>query len=304
MLQTYSGLLRIKGSEYMKDLGVSYSKYNGFLCIEGIGRETIDLDKTFDCGQCFRWEKLCDGTWVGVIDSSIFMLKHKNFNGLDCIITTASREEWENKLINYLDINNDYIINVPENDKFAIESVEKGKGIKILDQDPWETLISFIISQRNSIPKIKKTIDRLCERFGKKIVLNVNGIDYERYTFPSKEVLSTLDIGDLAGIGLGYRDIYIIEAARSKIDLSDLKKRSSDSYKVVEELEKMYGVGPKVANCVALFGMHKLNVFPIDVWMQRIIDRYYNGSLDWQKYGSLAGVIQQYMFYNIRFSKD
>lgn len=284
-------------------MGVSYDymDYNGFLCIKNIGRDLIDLDKTFECGQCFRWEKLADGTWIGVVNNKIFMLKHKDINGVPCIITNSTLEDWKNILVDYLDLNYAYNISIPDSDKFAKQACEIGKGIRILKQDPWETLISFIISQRNNIPKIKTTISKLCNRFGDIISIKVNGVTYTKNTFPSKQCISKLSISDLDGLGLGYRDRYIIEAANSDVDVYKLRDSKVSSEVALNILQSLYGVGPKVANCVALFGLHKLDVFPIDVWMQRIIDQYYNGDIDIKSYGSLAGLIQQYMFYTIRF---
>ena len=285
-----------------------YSTYNNFLCIKNIDRDTLDLDKTFDCGQCFRWRKLPDGTWIGVVADKIFMLKHKNIDGIDCIITTATQEEWENILYKYLDLDTDYSkLTVPDGDTFAIEAMQAGKGIRILRQDAWESIISFIISQRNNIPKIKSTIKKLCEEYGNEIEIEVNGEVYKEYTFPTAERLAECKLVDIKSIGLGYRDIYILMAAKDVVDgriSIDKLINCNNADCIIEELKSMVGVGPKVANCIALFGLHKLETFPIDVWMQRIIDTEYNGHLDYKAYGSLAGLLQQYMFYYMKYKKS
>lgn len=286
---------------------MKYSTYNNFLCIEGISRSLLDLDKTLNCGQCFRWRKLPDDTWVGTIDNKIFMAKHKEIDGKPCIITTANTDEWENILHKYFDLDTDYEseLTIPSDDDFANKAYEFGKGIRILRQNKWESLISFIISQRNNIPKIMSTINKLCMAFGEKLEIEVLGKKYTDYTFPSAEVLSKLDISDLDGIGLGYRDEYILLAARTivnkQIDLDKLADSKVTGYQAVDELLELRGVGPKVANCVALFGLHKLDMFPIDIWIQRIIDTYYNGALNYTMYGKLAGLVQQYMFYYIKY---
>lgn len=288
---------------------MSYSEYNNFLCIENIDKGLLDLDKTLDCGQCFRWRKLQDGTWIGVVNNQIFMVKNKEINGKHCIITTASKEEWENILYKYFDLDTDYEakLSIPSSDTFALKAREYGKGIRILKQDKWEALVSFIISQRNNIPKIMSTIDKLCKAFGNKIEIEVLGRKYENYTFPNVDTLANLDISDLDGIGLGYRDEYILLAAKyvknNWIDLEKLSDKNISGSIAVDNLLELRGVGPKVANCVALFGLHKLDMFPIDVWIQRIIDDYYDGILDHTVYGELAGLVQQYMFFYIKYNK-
>lgn len=285
---------------------MKYSTYNGFLCIENIDRYTLDLDKTLNCGQCFRWKKLPDDTWIGVVGNKQFMVKHKEIDSKQCIITTATQNEWENILYKYFDLDYDYEANltIPCTDEFVNKAHEFGRGIRILRQDKWESLVSFIISQRNNIPKIMSTINKLCIAYGNKIEIEVLGKKYTDYTFPDAKTLSKLDISDLDGIGLGYRDEYILLAAKAIenniIDLERLADDKISGYQAVEELLELRGVGTKVANCTALFGLHKLDMFPIDVWIQRIIDNYYNGELDYSVYGNLAGLVQQYMFYYIK----
>lgn len=272
----------------------------------------INLEKTFNCGQCFRWNyDNQTNTWRGIVRNKVYWIREKEENGRKFIETTASKSEWNKILFTYLDLDTVYEdeLDIPNSDKFAINAQNAGRGIKILRQEPWETLISFIISQRNNIPKIKSTIERLCKAYGKKLeVYNENGKQYpsELYGFPSASVLASLDISDLENLGLGYRDEYILNAAKAVdndiINLDELTFSQVNGNKAVEQLMTLKGVGPKVANCVALFGLHKLDMFPIDVWIQRIIDTYYNGNINIESYGKLAGVVQQYMFYYIKFN--
>lgn len=265
----------------------------------------IDLDKTFNCGQCFRWNKLGD-FWVGVVRNKVYAIKKVD----NTLITTATPDEF-NYLRDYLDLDADYTIEIPDTDRFALESAKFGNGIRILKQEPWEMLISYIISQRNNIPKIKSTIEKLCKAFGKELdIQDVNGNKYNHkfYGFPSVDELSVLNTDDLHDIGLGYRDEYIIKAAKEvasgRLKLESLLDNKVSGDEAVNILLSLRGVGPKVANCVALFGLHKLDMFPIDVWIQRVIDTYYNGSIDISHYGNMAGVVQQYMFYYIKYSDN
>lgn len=275
------------------------------------GADKIDLDKTFDCGQCFRWIKIDEHTWQGAIQDNIYLISEDIVSGQKILKTTASITEWNDIIKLYLDLDTDYTINVPSNDTFAKSAVKYGNGIRILQQDPWETLISFIISQRNNIPKIKTTISKLCDSFGDTLSIKIIDLNGETkvktwHSFPTADKLAELDVSDLNGIGLGYRDEYILGAAKAvkhcKINLEKLRGTNVSGEYAIDNLMQLNGVGPKVANCVALFGLHKLDMFPIDVWIQRIIDRYYSGSLDPKVYGDKSGVMQQYMFYYIKHS--
>lgn len=286
------------------------------MVVHNIPRSKLDLDKTFNCGQCFRWEKQSDGSWIGIINNNIFSLKHIIVDGVECIETNATEEEWNNILYNYLDLDTDYDISILDtydhnkksmiytSDTFAIKAMKAGAGIRILRQDPWEAIISFIISQRNNIPKIKSTIHNMCVKHGNMINKTINSREYIGYTFPKPDKLT--DITKLTGIGLGYRDEYVSRAALVMEEypefMSYITSGNIDTDGVIYKLQELKGVGPKVANCIALFGLHRLDAFPVDVWMQRIIDQYYDGNLDYTVYGNLAGLVQQYMFYYIKYT--
>lgn len=271
-----------------------------------IDKQILDIDKTFSCGQCFRWNKIGD-YWYGVINNKLFFIKSIVINDKQYIETTATQDEWDEILYKYFDLDADYNITLPINDIFANKAKKFGEGIRILRQDTWETLISFIISQRNNIPRIKTTIEKLCKTFGNKLdIRDKNGNTYNKefYGFPSIEKISKLNINDMLDLGLGYRSEYIIKVAKDvyegSIDINTINTLSDDE--VIARLLDIKGVGPKVANCVALFGLHRLDMFPIDVWIQRVIDRYYDGHIDISRYRPLSGLIQQYMFYYIKYS--
>ena len=188
-------------------------------------------------------------------------------------------------------------------------SIEFGSGIRILKQDLWETLISFIISANNNIPRIKGIIERMSQKYGKEIIYKGN----KYYTFPSAKELSKASVEDLRTLGLGFRDKRIYDTTKlileSKINLNELSSME-DTYKIREELLTIPGVGPKVADCILLFGLNRFEVFPIDVWVRRVMNELYIKNEDETKvkkeeieklaktkYASLAGIAQQYLFY-------
>ena len=190
------------------------------------------------------------------------------------------------------------------------ESINYGRGIRILNQDLWETIISFIISANNNIPRIKGIIEKLSQKYGKEIIWNNN----KYYTFPSPEELKEVTVEEYRSLGLGFRDIRLYETTKmvlnKEIDLDKLKQEK-DTNKVREELLKFSGVGPKVADCILLFSdLKRFDVFPIDVWVRRVMNDLYIKKEDEnkvnkkeieklavEKFGNLAGIAQQYLFY-------
>jgi N-glycosylase/DNA lyase len=170
-----------------------------------------------------------------------------------------------------------------------------GKGIRILRQEKWEALCSFIISQNNHIPRIKKIVEALCELFGEQV--EFDGKIY--YSFPPPEKLCTLDESDLAPLKCGYRASYILSAAKAvtdgSIDLGALSQSSLDIAR--KELLKIHGVGNKVADCVLLFGLGLLDSFPVDVWMRRALSEHFSPDLDPSVFSPYAGIAQQYIFH-------
>ena len=263
----------------------------------------------FECGQCFRWDENIDKSYTGVIGKSVLNVKKQE---KDIIINGISNEDLEKIVNRYFDLNRDYKeikFKLSKIDRDLAQSIKYGEGIRILNQDLWETIISFIISANNNIPRIKGIIKRICEKYGEKIVWN--GKEY--FSFPTPEELSKASVEDLRKLGLGFRDIRVYETTQiinsNKIDLNKLKNEKTDM--VRETLLTLPGVGPKVADCILLFSeLKRLEVFPIDVWVRRVMNELYIKMEDEakvnknevlklakEKYGDLAGIAQQYLFY-------
>lgn len=292
----------------------------GRLIILDIDENTLSLDKTLDCGETFRWYKLSSNIWQGIVGNQVWMLKQDKKENT---IQTNLNFEDKAKLLEYFDLNTDYNIEINKlnltDDNFALESINRGKGIRILKQDLWETMVSFIISQRNNIPKIKKSIVKLCDVAGSSVDIpnpDKFGTQYlykseSLMMFPTPEQIVKHQKEIRENCSLGYRADYIIKLAKdiSLFNQRNISKTYTEilktlpSNKQMEVLLNIHGVGPKVANCIMLFGLHRLENFPIDVWVERISNTYYKGNINPKKYGKYSGLIQQYMFYNIRNNK-
>lgn len=260
----------------------------------------------FECGQCFRWTKEKDESYTGVIKNSVINVKkigndiHFSGNCEGNIQTIC--EEYFNLQTNYEEIKKK-LSNI---DEFLKNSIEYGKGIRILKQDLWETLLSFIISANNNIPRIKIIIERIAQKYGNKIEFK-NKI---YYTFPTPEMLQNASVEDFRSLGLGFRDVRIYETVqktlKGEINLEELKQEQNTEI-LREHLLKIPGVGPKVADCVLLFALNKFDVFPVDVWVKRVISELYFSNKEQtpkvihefaeKQYGNLAGLAQQYLFY-------
>ena len=263
----------------------------------------------FECGQCFRWDLEEDKSYTGVFGGNVLNVK-KEDNKL--IFKGMLKENIIKTVTDYFDLDTDYseIKNkLGKIDSYMKESIKYGSGIRILNQDLWETIISFIISANNNIPRIKGIIERMSVKYGKELIWN--GKKY--YTFPTPEELSKADIKDLRNLGLGFRDERVFQTTKlifnNKFNLEELQKEQ-DVDTIREKLLTLPGVGPKVADCIMLFGMKKVNVFPIDVWVRRVMNELYIQNSDEtkvnkkeievlakNKFGNLAGIAQQYLFY-------
>ncbi|MDR2073946.1 MAG: DNA-3-methyladenine glycosylase 2 family protein [Oscillospiraceae bacterium] len=254
----------------------------------------FDLERTLNCGQCFRWD--FDGTnWNGVAFNREVSIQ------LDGDHVWAVCENYSDVQIwrDYFDFNTDYskiIKNISEVHPFLARLAKIHGGIHILKQDPWEVLCSFIISQNNNIPRIKSIISRLCEAFGTKISRG--------YSFPGPERLANAGLEELRCLRAGFRAKYIIDASRkvagAEIEFNTLSQLSVSE--ACRQLQIVNGVGPKVANCVMLYGLHRLDAFPIDVWIKRILNKYFpNKACDF--FGPFAGVAQQYLYHEGRNSR-
>ena len=272
--------------------------------------KSFEPEHIFECGQCFRWNKQEDGSYTGIFKQNVVNVK-KADNKI--IFRGICKENIKDECIKYFDLNTNYdnikskLSNV---DNYLKTSIEYGEGIRILNQDLWETLISFIISANNNIPRIKGIIERISKSYGEKIVWD----KAEYYTFPTPQELSKASVEDLRNIGLVFRDVRVYETTKiineNPNKLKELEDEK-DVNKLREELLKFPGVGPKVADCVMLFStLKKLEVFPIDVWVRRVMNELYIKNDDETKinkkeieelaktkYGNLAGIAQQYLFY-------
>ena len=273
-------------------------------------QESFNLKHIFECGQCFRWNKLEDNSYIGVIKDAVINVKEENGK----FIFTGSTINGNLKEIirYYFDLDTNYteykkiLSNI---DNYLKESIKFGSGIRILRQDLWECIISFIISANNNIPRIKKIIEKLSKEYGKKIEFNGNTY----YFFPTPEELSKASVEDLRNLGLGFRDKRIYNTTKmiieNEVNLNSIKSMD-DTEKMRNELLKLDGVGPKVADCILLFALKRIDVFPIDVWVRRVMNDLYIHNINEEKvnkkelqklaedkFGSLQGIAQQYLFY-------
>jgi len=272
--------------------------------------ESFELRDIFECGQCFRWNKQKDGSYTGVFKNNVLNVKK---NKDEIIFEGICENEIQQTVENYFDLNRNYekikeqLSKIDQNMKM---SIEYGNGIRILNQDLWETIISFIISANNNIPRIKGIIERLSEKYGDEIKYKGN----KYYTFPTPEQLKNVTVEEYRKLGLGFRDIRLYETTKmilnKQVDIENMKN-NPNTIEVREELLKLSGVGPKVADCILLFSdLKRFEVFPIDVWVRRVMNDLYIKNEDEtkvnkkqiekianEKFGDLAGLAQQYLFY-------
>ncbi|MCL2819655.1 MAG: DNA-3-methyladenine glycosylase 2 family protein [Oscillospiraceae bacterium] len=256
----------------------------------------FNLKKTFECGQCFRWDADKNGSYTGVAFNRVIKARSCN----DSIYLSCNEDELESIWRNYFDLDRDYAA-IREQlciDDFMQKATDYGMGIRILRQDKWEALCSFIISQNNNIPRIKSIINSLCREYGDEIKFEGN----KYYSFPSSDILAYLTPEKLAPLRCGYRAEYIIRSAKAisggEINLDALTACDPDYTRA--ELKKLYGVGDKVADCVMLFGLHMLGAFPLDVWMKRAVAKHYGSGFDPNIFSPYAGIAQQYIFHYTR----
>ena len=253
------------------------------------GVKCIDLDLTLDCGQAFRWEKQEDGSYSGVAGGH-FLNIYNDEN--DLVFKNTNEETFHGFWLNYFDLEKDYakICETLKEDELLRSTIDQYYGIRILNQESWEALCSFVISQQNNIKRIKLIIGRLCASYGEKLE---NGW----HTFPSAETLSKLSVEDFEKIGAGYRAKYLEklskDVASGKIDLEKIKSLSLDEAR--KALLDIYGVGIKVANCALLFGFQFYSAFPVDVWMKRVMEYYPDGLPEC--FEGIEGIAQQYLFH-------
>ena len=264
----------------------------------------------FECGQCFRWDEEQDGSYTGIVKNNVINVK-KVDNSI--IFLSYGADKLEQLAIDYFDLSRDYEeikSTLSKIDIYLENSIKYGSGIRILNQDLWETIISFIISANNNIPRIKGIINRISQKYGNKI--EWKGKEY--YTFPTVENLAKASVEDLRALGLGFRDVRVYETTHKvlnkEVDLNKMHEEK-DTQKVRDTLLTLSGVGPKVADCILLFStLKRFDVFPIDVWVRRVMNELYIKNEDEtkvnkreieklakEKYGDLEGLAQQYLFY-------
>lgn len=255
--------------------------------------EELDIAKTFECGQCFRWNADESGVYTGVVRGCA--AKVWTENGQVYLRSSGEEAMWRE----YFDLERDYAAASRfAGGAYLAECVRYGMGIRILRQEPWEALCSFIISQCNNIGRIKGIVERLCRMYGDETEL-----EGERfYSFPSARTLAPLAVEELSAIRCGYRAPYIINAARAvtsgTLDLEALIR--SDWAEAKTALLTLSGVGEKVANCVLLFGLYHMEAFPVDVWIRRALKAHFPPDFDPASLGEYAGLAQQYIFYYAR----
>lgn len=273
-------------------------------------KETKDFDPVhiFECGQCFRWIKEDDGSYTGVAKGKVINVKK---DGENIVIDNTNKEEFENIWYDYFDLGRDYTSlkkELAQHDENLKKAVDFGWGIRILQQDSWEMLISFIISSNNRIPMIQRAINNISEKYGKEIG-EYRGRTY--FAFPSPEELSKASIEELRECKTGFRDKYIYHTNKMVIEenLNMEDFIEMDSEVCHKELMKFKGVGAKVADCIALFGMRKYDSFPVDVWVKRVMQEFYGAEdmslpkmrkYGMELFGEKAGFAQQYLFYYVR----
>ncbi|MGG5462974.1 DNA-3-methyladenine glycosylase family protein [Clostridium sp. B9] len=288
--------------------------------------QNFNIKQTFECGQCFRWERTESGSYIGVAFGRVIEVAQE---GNDVIIYNTNKEDFENIWMDYFDLERDYskVKEALSWDDTLKSAVEYGYGIRILNQEPFELVISFIISARNSIPVIAKTIKKISERWGKAI--EYKGNTY--YAFPSVESLAKATVDEIRETGASFRSKYIFDTTQNiyKCDLAKAGKLEASEEEIEEvlakyDLEKIMamdadlchkglqefmGVGAKVADCIMLFSMKKSSAFPVDVWVKRAMMHFYgadDASLNKirifarERFGEYSGFAQQYLFYYAR----
>lgn len=269
------------------------TKKEGNNIILTIPKTELNIIDTLDCGQAFRFKAIADNEIEGIAFRKYLRLTQTDDE--ICFYDTT-QEDYNSIWKNYFDLNTDYVALKKDfsKDKVLKEAIEYASGIRILQQDSFEILLSFIISQNNNIKRIKTSIDKICTLYGDELSPN-------RHAFPTIEQLANLTKADLSDLGLGYRDDYILDCVQKitskETDLDEIAKMSLADAK--KELLKIKGVGPKVCDCVLLFGFYKTECFPIDTWIKKVLAEYYPQGFP-QKYAPVSGIAQQYLFHYMR----
>lgn len=262
----------------------------------------------FECGQAFRWKVEEDESYTAVHRGRVINVKRE---GEDIVFSNTNIQDFENIWFDYFDLGRDYckIKKELSKDPILSKAIEFGQGIRILNQDPYETIISFIISANNQIPRIKKSIELISKSFGE-YICTYKGSEY--YSFPEPNVLANVDADELErNYKVGFRAKYIISSSKmildGEVNLNSIRDIPTEM--AGEILMKLPGVGPKVSSCILLFAFDKSDAFPVDVWVKRVMEHFYLkkdtklkdiSAFANEKFGNLAGFAQQYLFYYAR----
>lgn len=272
------------------------SEFENGIKIEGVN--DLDLAQTLDCGQSFRWTQNDDGSFSGVAFGKSVRVA---LDGKTLYIHNADLNDYKNVWFSYFDLELDYGKIREEISKIhpvLKEAAKYAPGIRILRQEPYEALCTFIISQNNNIKRIKGIVQRLCENFGEEVEENV-------FAFPTAEKMAGLSPEDLSPLRAGFRARYLIDAAQKVAggEVGFEKCRTLDYEEARKELMKIVGVGIKVADCTLLFGMHRIEAFPVDVWMKRAMEKLFPDMTP-DDFGEYAGIAQQYIFHYSRMHPE
>lgn len=272
----------------------------------------FNLKYTLECGQCFRWKEVEEeeNTYIGVIKDRVIKIKQEEDK---ILVRSNNMENLEQVVTEYFDLNKDYKKieqEISSIDNHVKEAVKRSSGLRLLNQDFFETLISYIISANNNIPRISKSVNEISKRYGKKIIFE----NEEYYLFPTAQELENVSIDEYRKCGVGFRDSYIYSTVKDilegKFDIYSINDKKTATLR--KELLNLKGVGPKVADCILLFACGRGEVFPIDVWVERVMSVLYfketNGKMKkrdileyaYNNFKDYAGIVQQHLFYNMR----
>ena len=272
------------------------TEFENGIKIDGV--RDLDLAQTLDCGQSFRWTENSDGSFSGVAFGKSVRVA---LEGENLFIYNANSEDYKNIWFDYFDLGLDYgkiREDVGKIHPVLNDAAKYAPGIRILRQEPYEALCTFIISQNNNIKRIKGIVQRLCENFGEEIEKDV-------FAFPTAEKMAALSAEDLAPLRAGFINRYLIDAAQKvaggEVQLE--KCRTLEYEEARKELMKITGVGVKVADCTLLFGMHRIEAFPVDVWMKRAMQKLFP-DMSPEDFGEYAGIAQQYIFHYSRMHPE
>ena len=273
--------------------------------------DSFELKHVFECGQCFRWNKQVNGNYIGVVKNKVLELSKEN---QDLIIYNIDEKEFHEHWFDYFDLERDYAeikLKLSNEDEILKQAIPFGNGIRILNQDPFEIIISFIISANNRIPMIKRCIENIARNFGDET--EYKGKTY--YGFPGLDQLCNVSEEQFMSMGAGFRAKYIKETISkiysNQFNIDEATKLNDDECH--KKLQELSGVGAKVSDCIMLFSMKKHSAFPVDVWVKRAMNVFYDApenmslnkirSFAQKKFGDNSGIAQQYLFYYARENK-